>query len=542
MDIRDINSSTYNYSDVRSNFFDPLKNLSDESASLKEDFDHRKPLSSPVQLNQKKIEEESVLTLTPPLIRDSLLKKIAVVELDMKWLHHRPTSPGFLRVESNGNLMNDPANSEHYILKIAKNPHRQAFRKTYSGEEIFPESVASFSCWNRLKQQHAAQKLKELGVPLEKNLTELVYRLLHDNQRSLCQNEAVAYPAKYEAIAAYKKKKGEKEILHFELEVSSKIKATLIFTRDENFCVGIGGYKKAWKVFSLQEPALRVQTFSILHFSREQAQKFKEERNSYQYQWRKVLTYHQIANREEECFERYGLYAQIAKAHQIFYYKIHERGVDYQQQIIEMDHYPLDLFSFVYQLREANLKGNSPSIREKKLNLTEQILQAVIPLHRDQRIFRDLKLENFLMKKEEVYLTDFGYCVTQDYLNAHQENSGSMLYFPPEVIQSDYDRYSEKLDVWAIGCILWLLWFDHDFPWYQALDDDRPKFKKALAQMETFEKSILLNLTLLSGLNVPENSMQAVIYNMLRFNPADRLSLVEALTHVQSIKERGKHE
>lgn len=541
MDIRYINSSTYNYSDVRSNFFDPLKNLSDESASLKEDFDHRKPLSSPVQLNQKKIEEESVLTLTPPLIRDSLLKKIAVVELNMKWLHHRPTSPGLLGVHSNGNLNNDPANYEHCILKIAKNPHKQVFQKTYSAEEVFPESVASFSCWDRPQQQHAAQKLKELGIPLRQKLTELMYSLLHDNQKSLCQNKAVSYPARYEAIAAYKKEGEEKEILHFELEVSSKIKATLIFTRDESFCVGSGGYKKAWKVFSLQEPALRVQTFSILHFSREQALKFRKEENSYVCQRRKELTYHQIANREEECFERYGLHAQIAKTHQIFYYKINERGVDYQQQIIEMDHYPRDLFSFVYQLREANFKGNSPSIREKKLNLTEQILQAVIPLHRDQRVFRDLKLENFLMKKEAVYLTDFGYCVTQDYLNAHQENSGSILYFPPEVIRSDYDHYSEKLDVWAIGCILWLLWFNHDFPWYEALDDDRPKFKKALAQMKNFEDSISLNLTSLVSLIVAENPIQAIIYNMLRFNPADRISLVEALTHVQSIKEMEKH-
>lgn len=82
----------------------------------------------------------------------------------------------------------------------------------------------------------------------------------------------------------------------------------------------------------------------------------------------------------------------------------------------------------------------------------KQILQGMAYVHRKKISHRDLKPENILMNdKGVVKICDFGSAKMLD----SQMNTPyivSRYYRAPELILACSD-YTEKIDVWAIGCI-----------------------------------------------------------------------------------------
>jgi serine/threonine protein kinase len=87
-------------------------------------------------------------------------------------------------------------------------------------------------------------------------------------------------------------------------------------------------------------------------------------------------------------------------------------------------------------------------------------MQALQYLHSKCIAHRDLKLENLLFMSENqenlyVKLIDFGFASKFNPDEGMTLVLGSPLYMAPELVNRQ--AYSEKVDVWALGCITYLL-------------------------------------------------------------------------------------
>lgn len=88
-------------------------------------------------------------------------------------------------------------------------------------------------------------------------------------------------------------------------------------------------------------------------------------------------------------------------------------------------------------------------------------MQALQYLHSKNIAHRDLKLENILFvspdtKNLKLKLIDFGFAQKFDREKGMTLILGSPLYMAPELVKRT-PGYTEKVDIWALGCITYLL-------------------------------------------------------------------------------------
>jgi NIMA (never in mitosis gene a)-related kinase len=84
------------------------------------------------------------------------------------------------------------------------------------------------------------------------------------------------------------------------------------------------------------------------------------------------------------------------------------------------------------------------------LTWLSQMSEALAFIHEQNIIHRDIKSQNFFLKKNSVQLGDFGLCrraVTQTITVG-----GTDVYMAPEMVLGK--RYGKEADVWAMGCVL----------------------------------------------------------------------------------------
>jgi len=91
---------------------------------------------------------------------------------------------------------------------------------------------------------------------------------------------------------------------------------------------------------------------------------------------------------------------------------------------------------------------------DEKTRLAQQVLMAGAYLHSQNIIHRDFTTENILLLNGNVRVADFG-CARKISEGKYDSStiSGSPAYMPPE--QMSGGRLSLKVDVWAMGVILW---------------------------------------------------------------------------------------
>tara|TARA_Y200000002_G_scaffold371772_1_gene368800 strand:- start:1040 stop:1909 length:870 start_codon:yes stop_codon:yes gene_type:complete len=101
-----------------------------------------------------------------------------------------------------------------------------------------------------------------------------------------------------------------------------------------------------------------------------------------------------------------------------------------------------------------------------------QIVDAVNYLHEQQIYHRDIAPDNILYdsKKDKVYLCDLG-LVQINNTNTCTKPVGKILYAAPELLLVSKGKenlfYSDKLDIWCIGCLLCYMIFG-DMPWKKS--------------------------------------------------------------------------
>lgn len=183
-----------------------------------------------------------------------------------------------------------------------------------------------------------------------------------------------------------------------------------------------------------------------------------------------------------------------------------------------------DLFDLIY---DKKFKFNCSDFI---LPVFKQIVQGTQYCHDLGYIHGDLKLENILyVKNKERYcvkIADFGYCREIKNKCKSAITYGSIHYSSPESFTRKtffnyYDR--KKLDIWALGILLYVL-VSKRHPFYYGYEDDRSIKYKILHK----------------DVNINEN-WNPIIKNILRKtlnkNPRKRITIVKLLEILKNIPQ-----
>ena len=101
-------------------------------------------------------------------------------------------------------------------------------------------------------------------------------------------------------------------------------------------------------------------------------------------------------------------------------------------------------------------------------SLTRQTLSGLAYLHREGILHRDLKADNILLDLDGTCkISDFGISKKTDNIYGNDKTNsmqGSVFWMAPEVIRSQGEGYSAKVDIWSLGCVV-LEMFEGRRPW-----------------------------------------------------------------------------
>jgi len=87
-----------------------------------------------------------------------------------------------------------------------------------------------------------------------------------------------------------------------------------------------------------------------------------------------------------------------------------------------------------------------------------QAAEGVQYLHRCGFIHRDIKPENILLgKKNHVYIADLGYGTVWEHNKITNTPCGSLYYASPEIVKHDGVYIGPEVDVWSLGCVLYVM-------------------------------------------------------------------------------------
>ncbi|CAM1503843.1 Fc.00g014340.m01.CDS01 [Cosmosporella sp. VM-42] len=119
-------------------------------------------------------------------------------------------------------------------------------------------------------------------------------------------------------------------------------------------------------------------------------------------------------------------------------------------------------------------------------SLTRQTLSGLAYLHREGILHRDLKADNILLDLDGTCkISDFGISKKTDNIYGNDKTNnmqGSVFWMAPEVIRSQGEGYSAKVDIWSLGCVV-LEMFAGRRPWakeeavgaiYKIANGERP--------------------------------------------------------------------
>ena len=200
---------------------------------------------------------------------------------------------------------------------------------------------------------------------------------------------------------------------------------------------------------------------------------------------------------------------------------IHEKII--HPNIVRMyNHYENDenIYCFLEYIEGETLyskiKSNSAGLNEREaFKIFSQIIKAIKFLHNNKIIHRDIKLENFLIKKEKnkeiIKLCDFGWSVQlTDEMPKRVTTCGTFEYMSPELINEE--PYDYCIDVWALGVLL-----------YELLHGKTPFSSSDSNDFEEIFKNVMKN-----NFKIKEsvsNNCKKLIMKFLKKNPEERINI-----------------
>ncbi len=182
----------------------------------------------------------------------------------------------------------------------------------------------------------------------------------------------------------------------------------------------------------------------------------------------------------------------------------------------------LELFEFVDTQDQLSEEEVQP--------IAQQIALIIKYLHDSGVMNRDFKLENFKFRNKgnlptDLVAFDFGFAILipRPDDTTPLKNCGTLEYAAPELFQK---RYDERVDVWALGCIIYTL----------ALK--RMPFKSAAGTRRTKEK--IINLDFYQDRVYAQASVELKDILIHIFRPAGERPSISELLRMTWLKEESK--
>src|SRR3990167_7077948 len=195
----------------------------------------------------------------------------------------------------------------------------------------------------------------------------------------------------------------------------------------------------------------------------------------------------------------------------------HPNIVAYKDCFIEEDSFNIVMAyceeGDMYQkIRAPEQQG--PFSEDVVLDWFAQLAFALHYLHDQKILHRDVKTQNIFLRKRRVVFGDFGIAKVLDSPKELAKTSiGTPYYMAPELF--NYKPYSYKVDIWALGCIM-----------YEIMN-----------QKHAFDAQNLngLAIKILKGDKVPINTiyskaLRGLVDQMLSAKPRERPTIEEILT------------
>ncbi|MEM8679713.1 MAG: serine/threonine-protein kinase, partial [Planctomycetota bacterium] len=98
-----------------------------------------------------------------------------------------------------------------------------------------------------------------------------------------------------------------------------------------------------------------------------------------------------------------------------------------------------------------------PLAPDLAVDIALQMTDALATAHQHELVHRDVKPENTLLESDgRVRLSDFGLALTQQNRQKAGSNlSGTVPYMAPEQVRGESESYDHRVDVWALGVVLY---------------------------------------------------------------------------------------
>lgn len=143
-------------------------------------------------------------------------------------------------------------------------------------------------------------------------------------------------------------------------------------------------------------------------------------------------------------------------------------------------------------------------------------------------IHRDLKLANILLKNGQIVIADFGFAKIG--VSITDSKLGTPYYMAPEILSQTKQPYTNKVDIWSIGVVLYYLLFGI-FPFNGSNNT-----------------SIFNEIQMFSGKRLRflvkrvSEDVESLLMQMLTADPARRLSFDEFFAHpLIGLTQSGLH-